>query len=264
MRCRVCDAVYSGHRPAPAELDRHYGGYSRTDFDSPLTRVRYHELLREFEPYRRLGRILDVGCGVGYFLEEARAEGWDAFGTEYGLRAVEINRAKGLQVVDASAGGDHFASASFDVVTAFELIEHVSDPRVEVAAIARLVRPGGLFYCTTPNFGSLSRRVLRERWSVIDYPEHLNYFTSPTLARLLRECGFEPVKLTTTGVSLARLKRGLTAGEKPSIAAPSLDESLRNHVEHSRLLRLAKDSVNAILAATGSGDSLKGWFERRA
>jgi SAM-dependent methyltransferase len=257
VRCRDCGLVFAGRRPTDAELGRNYGEYSRADLDSPITRQRYRELLDGFEPFRKGNRILDMGCGIGFFLEEAQSRGWDAYGSELEPRAVEINRAKGLSCVQAPIDADTFEPGSFDVITAFEVVEHLRDPRAEAATIARALRPGGLLYCTTPNFGSLSRRLLRGRWSVIAYPEHLTYFTPPTLRSWLGHFGFEPVKIDTTGISLARLRD--TPGEPRSD-----DEQLRAQIEGSRALRAAKRAANAALGATRTGDTIKGHFELRA
>lgn len=259
MRCRACGLVFAGRRPSEAELAEHYGSYSRADYDSPITRARYRELLGSFERYRRRNRILDVGCGIGYFLEEARDRGWEAHGSELEERAVEIVRAKGLSCVRAPIEPDTFEPDSFDVVTAFEVVEHVSDPLAEAEAIASALRPGGLLYLTTPNFGSLSRRLLRGRWSVVGYPEHLTYFTPSTLRSWLARFGFESVELTTTGVSLARLRRGLPAGG----GGQGSDEELRERIEGSRALRAAKRGAEAALGATRAGDTIKGRFELR-
>lgn len=256
VRCRGCGLVFAGRNPTDAELARNYGDYSRADYDSPITRRRYRELLDGFESYRETNRILDMGCGIGFFLEEAKARGWDAHGSELEQRAVEINRAKGLNCVLAPIDADTFEPGSFDVITAFEVVEHLRDPLAEAATIAQALRPGGLLYVTTPNFNALSRRLLRDRWSVIAYPEHLSYFTPATLGSWLGRFGFSPVKVTTTGISLARLRA--------APAAPGSDEQLREQIEGSRPLRMAKRAANAVLGAARSGDTIKGRFELRA
>jgi len=260
-RCRECGLVFADRRPSEAELADHYGGYSRADYDSPITRRRYRDLLAGFEPYRRTGRILDVGCGIGFFLEEARDGGWQAHGTEFERRAVEIVRAKGLSCEQAPIDPEAFEPGSFDVVTAFEVVEHVGDPRAEAATIASALRPGGLLYLTTPNFASLSRRLLRGRWSVVSYPEHLLYFTPSTLRDWLARAGFVPVEVTTTGVSLARLRRALPS--PTGDGGQRSDEQLREQIEGSRALRAAKRAVEAALGATRTGDTIKGRFELR-
>jgi SAM-dependent methyltransferase len=241
-RCRECGLVFAGRRPSEAELADHYGGYSRADYDSPITRQRYRELLAGFE--------------------QARDRGWEAQGTEFERRAVEIVRAKGLSCAQAPTGPETFEPGSFDVVTAFEVVEHVGDPRAEATAIAAALRPGGLLYLTTPNFDSLSRRLLRGRWSVVSFPEHLSYFTPTTLRSWLARAGFEPVAVTTTGVSLARLRRGLST--PGAGGGQGSDEQLREQIEGSRALRAAKRTAEALLGATRTGDTIKGSFELRS
>lgn len=157
----------------------------------------------------------------------------------------------------------------FDVVTAFEVVEHLGDPRSEAAIMADVIRDDGLLYVTTPNFASASRRALGAGWSIIQYPEHLGYFTAPTLTSWLGQAGFAPVRVTTTGVSPDRLLRGLrdkrSAGHAPATPATAgADERLREGIERSFALRGAKRAVNAGLGAVRAGDTLKGWFRREA
>ena len=260
-RCRGCGLVFAAREPSEAELAANYGGYSRADLDSPITRQRYRELLGEFEAYRRSGRILDMGCGIGFFLEEAERAGWEAYGSEFEARAIEIVRAKGLRCVRAPIATDALEPGSFDVITAFEVVEHLQDPRAEAATIARLLRPGGLFYCTTPNFGALSRWLLRDRWAVIEYPEHLTYFTPGTLRAWLGGFGFEAEKVRTTGVGLARLRGGLGRSAAPELGS---EEDLRARIEGSATLHAAKATLNGLLVATRMGDTIKGRFVLRA
>jgi len=251
--------VFSGSRPSDEELAVNYAGYSRADFDSPITRQRYRELLEGFSAYRQTNRLLDLGCGLGFFLQEAQAAGWEAHGSEFEPRAVEINRAKGLNCVQAPVGPEDFEPGWFDVITAFEVVEHLRDPQDEAALIARLLRPGGLLYCTTPNFASLSRRTLGPRWSVIEYPEHLLYFTPATLSQWLQRFGFRPVRLTTSGLVLSR--RRDEVAPPPGPAGVPDQERLRATVESSPVLQLAKTAVNLGLQALGAGDTIKGYFE---
>ena len=261
VRCRSCGMTFAGQIPTDEELSRQYADYGHEWIDSQLTRLRYRALLDSFERYRVTGRLLDIGCGAGYFLEEASAAGWEIHGTEYGDRAVAICREKGLAVEQAPILPETFEQASFDVITAFEVFEHVRDPRREAAMVAQWLRPGGLLYCTTPNFNAASRKVLRSSWNVIEYPEHLCYFTPRTLRSWLRRSGFRAVAVQSSGVSIGRLRAGLSAASAASGAPVAADERMRTSIERSRGLRAAKAVVNAGLSATGSGDTLKGRFE---
>lgn len=257
-RCRDCGFVFAGLRPSVEETREQYEGYGVAATASPITDARYEELLDEFARYRQTGRILDVGCGEGRFLDVAAARGWTVHGSESNAGAVARNRARGIAMSFSPLAPGDLPTAAFDVITAFEVAEHLADPAGEAAVIAALLRPGGLLYVTTPNFASLSRRLLGPRWSVIEYPEHLNYFTARTLRRWLGDAGLRNVAVTSSGLSVGRLRAGV--GQATSHAA--VDERARAAIERRGALRTAKRVVNATLAALGAGDTLKGRFER--
>jgi SAM-dependent methyltransferase len=269
QRCRACAFVFAGRRPSTEQIRNQYDGYGLSDGESAVTRARYEELLDEFEAYRQTGRILDVGCGEGGFLQAAAARGWEVHGTESTEGALVRNRARGIAMTLAPVAPGDLPAGAFDVVTTFEVVEHLAAPRPEAAIIAAAIREGGLLYVTTPNFASASRRILGAAWNVIEYPEHLGYFTVPTLTRWLLDAGFEPVGVTTTGVSPGRLAQGLRrrpAGAPPPARADVAagDERLREGIERSAGLRAAKRATNAALGTFRAGDTLKGRFERRS
>lgn len=262
VRCRSCRLVFAGLLPSDRDLDEAYDDYGHAWLDSPITRQRYRELLQSFEPYRTTNRILDFGCGAGFFLEEARALGWEVFGNEYSGHALELALGKGLDVRAGSLADARFPGQHFDVVTAFEVFEHLRDPIPEAAELARLTRTGGLLYATTPNFNSLSRRLLGPRWNVIEYPEHLCYFTPKAIAHWLRAAGFRQQGIQTTGLSVGRLKRSLQNDDAHSVPQALTDEAVRSTIERSRLLSQAKRWTNTALSAGRLGDSLKVRFMR--
>ncbi|HTN24535.1 MAG TPA: methyltransferase domain-containing protein [Solirubrobacteraceae bacterium] len=267
-RCRECGLVFAGRRPSTEQIRRQYDGYGVGVAESAVTRARYEELLDEFEAYRRTGRILDIGCGEGGFLQAAAERGWEVHGTESTEGALARNRARGIAMTLAPVRPGDLPPATFDVVTAFEVVEHLGDPRAEASIIAGTIRDGGLLYVTTPNFASASRRLLGPSWTVIGYPEHLCYFTAATLTRCMEDAGFDALRVTSSGVSLGRLIRGLRrqrGGDPPAPAgvAPT-DERLREGIERSTGLRVVKRVTNAILGATQTGDTLKGRFRRRS
>jgi SAM-dependent methyltransferase len=261
MHCPSCDLVFAGLIPTDRDLDTAYDDYGHAWIDSTITRDRYRDLLRSFEPHRQTNRILDFGCGAGFFLEEARAAGWEVFGNEYSGHAIHLALAKGLDVRRGALADANFGSAAFDVATAFEVFEHLRDPVHEAAELARVLRPGGLLYGTTPNFNSLSRRLLGPRWNVIEYPEHLCYFTSRAIESWLRRSGFKPARIETTGLSVGRLRRSLGVSA-PGNSQAETDEALRSAIEGSHVLARAKTLANLALSTAGLGDTLKVWFVR--
>ncbi len=262
-KCSDCGFVFAQHIPSEQELIDYYDGYGRNDYLSLVTIKRYNELLDAMEPFRKTNKLLDVGCGIGYFLEVAKERGWEVHGTEYTDRAMEICSAKGIQMKQGKLDPANYEAESFDVITSFEVLEHINNPLEETNNFNQLLRKGGLVYLTTPNFNSLLRHRLKERYDVITYPEHLSYYTTSTLKKLFTQCGFRKLKIQTTGISLTRLKTSQGQTSQAFISETSDDEQLRNKIEEKRYLQLAKTMVNGTLTIFGVGDSLKGWFVKK-
>lgn len=263
VKCSSCKFVFSQAIPTSEELQNHYKGYGRNDYLSPITVKRYHELLDKMEPYRKTNRLIDVGCGIGYFLEVAKERGWEVYGTEFTNEAVEICRNKGITMHKGPLNPENFEGLDFDIVTSFEVIEHINNPLEELTYFNQLLRKGGLVYVTTPNFNSLLRYKLKEKYNVITYPEHLSYYTPKTIKSVFESNGFKTKKLQTTGISLTRLKTSRGTSSEALISEHSTDENLRNQAESKWYFRIAKNVVNKILTITGKGDSLKGWFIKK-
>ena len=262
-QCKNCGFVFSKRIPTEEELVKHYEGYGRDDYLSPITIKRYEELLDSFEPFRKNNRILDVGCGIGYFLEVAKRKGWEVYGTEFTDEAVKICKEKGISLQQGVLDPSNYGEGFFDVITSIEVIEHINNPITETKNIHKLLRKGGLFYFTTPNFNALSRLYLKEKYNVICYPEHLCYYTPSTIKKLMKKVGFKKKKVQTTGVSITRIKTSQGNSSQKYISESSDDEQIRQKIESNRLLGLAKRLVNASLTFFGVGNSLKGHFIKK-
>jgi 2-polyprenyl-3-methyl-5-hydroxy-6-metoxy-1,4-benzoquinol methylase len=150
----------------------------------------------------------------------------------------------------------------FDVVVSMEVLEHINNPLEEINNIYKLLRKGGLFYFTTPNFNALERYLLKSDYNIISYPEHLCYYTKKTINYLLTNNGFRKKRLETTGISLTRIQTSRRASKEAFISASSTDERIRNSLERNKLLQIIKKGVNFILSLLGVGNSLNGWYER--
>lgn len=258
-RCRRCGMVYAGKRPTPAELAEFYATYPLHAQLNPITRARYLELLTDLAPARTHGRILDAGCGVGFFLDTAREAGWDTHGSEYDERVVKTCRDRGITMWQGALTNESFPDAYFDVITSFEVMEHLQDPLAELRNFHRMLRPGGVLYITTPNFSALSRRLIGQNWSVVNYPEHLNYFTPATLRRALESAGLSVTACRTTGISVSRLSyRVDSSDQREANHTPmNTDQRLRARIEGNGLLRVGKSSLNALLGMLSAGDTIK-------
>lgn len=260
LKCQSCKFVFCEPIPTERELEKHYENYGRNDYLSPLTIKRYHEILDSFEPYRKTNKLIDVGCGIGYFLEEAKKRGWEVYGTEFTDEAIEICSKKGIKMNKGVLNPNNYTSQEFDVITSFEVIEHINNPQEELAHFYEILRKGGLVYCTTPNFNSLLRYRLKEKYNVLCYPEHLSYYTPKTLKYVFEKEGFRTKSIKATGISLTRLKTSKSTSNQELISKTSDDEVIRNRFENNVILKILKKSINCFLTVFGVGDALKGMF----
>lgn len=137
------------------------------------------------------GRLLDVGCWTGSFLDAARHRGWDPIGVEPARWACERANERGLTVLRGHLGEMELPAlaSSFRAVVACDVLEHLADPGAAVAAMFEMLEPGGVLFVTVPDAGSRLARVLGARWwSVL--PMHLQYFSRGSMSRLLTGSGF--------------------------------------------------------------------------
>ncbi|GAB2558011.1 hypothetical protein GCM10027065_31370 [Rhodanobacter koreensis] len=139
-------------------------------------------------------RLLDIGCGNGDFLANARDAGWDVVGIDTDPKAVAVAKQRGL---DVRVGGiDLFAGESdgFDAITLSHVLEHLHDPRQFIRAVHRLLKPGGVIFVDTPNIESRGARRWGRNWRGLETPRHLVLFSQPGLVGLLKAAGFEDIQ----------------------------------------------------------------------
>lgn len=207
VRCRGCGLVFVANPPAEAELAQLYsfetGYHAGLETDSVSNAFHQSEATRNLRLLQRHadgGKLLDIGCSTGLFLVAARAAGWSVQGLEYSKDSSRIARdARGLDVKTGALEDDTFPPGRFDVVTMWDVIEHVPDPTVTLKRILPLLRPGGLLLLKTPNvdglFPQASLRVAGRLgfWGHPEPPGHLYQFSSKTLGRMTANAGFAPV-----------------------------------------------------------------------
>lgn len=264
VKCTNCEMVLSNQHPKQSELVEFYSdGYDLTKYYSPITEQRYLELLGEFEAYRNTSKLLDIGCGYGFFLETAKQNNWDVTGVEITDDAVKACTSKGLRMHHGTLETAHFQDETFDVIVLIETIEHVIQPEKLITEIHRVLRPGGLVYLTTPNFNAINRYRLKAQYDVIQYPLHLSYFTPKTLQRFFESNGFETQEIASSGISKTRYKTSTGQSNQEYVSETSDDEMLRYRIEKSSGLKAAKNMANGILNILQVGESIKGYFVKK-
>ena len=209
VKCRDCGLVYANPRLGDSELLERYESplffddYLRNfradpnGFDPDFVRRHFRIFLEVvgnyFAPKKKL---LDVGCGAGFFVKAAEEAGWVAWGVEISLLASEYARkVVRTNVRTARLEDAGFAPDSFDLVTMLDLVEHLPDPVETIALAHRVLKPGGVLIVATPDLRSLSRMFLGRRWAALSPAEHLANYDARTLRAALERCGFRIVAM---------------------------------------------------------------------
>jgi len=257
--CFVCRSCGAMSRTVAHDLGERYADYlpPETLTLPPATRVRYREMLDRLAPRAGGGRrLLDVGAGAGLFVEVAREAGWDAEGTELSRAAADAARERGIVVHVGDLADLPLRRDSYDAVVSLECLEHVPSPPAFLRAAADLLRPGGVLFLTTPNWGSLSRRLLGKEWVAVS-KDHLCLLTPSSLRRTLAAAGLAPDRVVTRTILpneiLKRFRR--TPARRQGFAVRETAALQRSFEERPALAR-AKRVVNGLLGLTGLGDVL--------
>lgn len=199
VRCPSCSLVWLSRPPKPSEMHLHYtDAYDRLIAAAGDDPARWGFRLDAIAQFKTSGSLLDLGCSSGSFLESVRGESWQLFGIEMSAKAARTAEARSSACVFVGDILDaQFPKESFDVVTCFDVLEHVYEPRKVMQRIAEWLRPGGIFYVLVPNVDSAEGRVFRGFWHGLELPRHLFHFSPRSLRSLAESVGLHEVSLET-------------------------------------------------------------------
>jgi len=277
--CPGCGCVFQQPMPDMAKISTFYPDtYMVYDQDNRvrrlsqlrralLARMRGYEHLRPALPYRLFaaflapirfistpawdggGRLLDVGCGNGRFLSTMRTLGWEVEGVEFSEAGVAAARMSGLSIHHGDLASAAFPDASFNLVTARHVIEHIPDTHAFMAELARILKPGGRLVIETPSSAALGRQWFNTYWYANDVPRHLFLFSPTNLERLGRDHGLR--------------KHGLFLETTPKIFLNSLDYIIGNRGKPSKRVawrRLLAGIYVRMAQRCGRGDTMQMTF----
>ncbi|HEX4999636.1 MAG TPA: class I SAM-dependent methyltransferase, partial [Terriglobia bacterium] len=201
VRCASCTLLMLNPQPSDEELETIYSSDYFLGEDTPEGHDRVAQMkaatashqLRQLARYRGEpdGRLLEIGCGQGDFLIEARRAGYNVAGIEISPSATALANARlgDNLVVCGTLENTSIEDGAFDICVLSDVIEHTRNPRSFLAAVRRALKPGGTLFLATPSLDSWSARLLRQNWMEFK-PEHLTYFDRKTIQNLLYRSGF--------------------------------------------------------------------------
>lgn len=217
LRCGGCGLVYVTPRYEPEALRKIYTetywksdkpreqGYADYAADAELYLKTFRKRIALLpKPASGKLRILDVGCAAGFFLRVAAEHGHEVIGVEPSA-AIAANAKQHLGedsvhvgTLDDLPDDARFAPGSFDVVTMWDVVEHVPDPQDLLRKARRLLKPDGTLVIETQNVSSQFARLLGKKWHHYKHAEHLYHFNPQTVRDLLQQAGFEITKNTAS------------------------------------------------------------------
>ncbi|EMJ65587.1 putative methionine biosynthesis protein MetW [Leptospira weilii str. 2006001855] len=208
VRCSNCGHVFSTY-----EQEEHYEGYWDDDSSYDLGwwdhahREIYQDFIKRFLTAPS-GKILDVGCGLGFFVKRIQDQkpGWETTGYEISEKAVQFARDKnGLKnVFSGIVQNSGIAKGSLDIITLWDVIEHIPKPHSLLEYLHSLLKPGGILFLQTPNFPiqlfkaklKVTLKGMQPNGHYLEAKDHINDYTEKTMRMLAKQTGFADCKFT--------------------------------------------------------------------
>lgn len=236
VNCSNCGLIYLQSRPTQEELANYYPSdyeaYYLIDEDSSgshqwhLQRALNLQLDFVEQTISSKGNLLDIGCATGNFMKFAQDKGWQVFGIEPIEEAAKIARENyQLDVITGTLDSVYLDDESFDVITMWDVLEHLPSPKNTLIRCNNLLKADGILVFSIPNLISFDRYLFGDNWIGWDAPRHFNLFTESSISRLLEISGFEEVGkkciLGGKGTFLLSLDQLLGDGQLGSIIKPT-------------------------------------------
>ena len=207
VRCARSGLVYLANPPSDSELEQFYSveyfegeqsrqGYASYEADENTLRRNARSMLDhvlDHSPAR--DSLVDYGGAYGYFLDEAMPHFASATGIELNEQVADVGRNRFNLAISTDASAV-LQPGSVDVITMWDVIEHLKHPRTALAECGWALRPDGRLFLTTGDIGSPLARAMGRRWRLINPPQHITYFSKQTISELLEAVGFEVIEIT--------------------------------------------------------------------
>jgi SAM-dependent methyltransferase len=200
LRCPDCAVVWLSKPPKPSEMHLHYtDAYDRlisaAGENSP---GRWRARNTALSQYKQSGSLLDLGCSSGAFLQTLTGKNWDLHGIEMSEESASKARKKtGAKIFVGDILDAQFQPETFDVITCFDVFEHLYEPRRVMKKVAEWLKPGGVFYVLVPNVDSAEGRVFGSYWHGLELPRHLFHYSPSALKNLADSVGLSSLSVET-------------------------------------------------------------------
>ncbi len=228
------NALYSADYFTGATQGFGYVDYEQTKQAENVTLQIYLDKIEAKHPNK--GSILDIGAATGSFLTIAKQRGWQVAGVEISDYAAAAARGRGLAVQTGTLDNAVFAPHSFDVITLWDVFEHLPDPNLTLLKITKLLKPGGIVVMNMPNAGSAVAKILGRFWPLIIPPEHIRLFNPKNLSMILNKHDFTVIEIGNIG---KKFQPAYIFQIMYTIRHQAIWRKISNYLQKSRLNRLS-------------------------
>ena len=272
-RCTHCTCVWLVGPPLPEEMSEHYSqDYHKAIVKGGETAAaeRWAGQRDLISKYKQGGNILDIGCSSGGFLSTLPKDKWKLHGIEIAPETAEMaRRATGAEVFTGEATQAPFEPNTFDVITSFDVLEHVYDPRAFLSKVQEWLKPGGIYFVMLPNIDSWESHMFGSYWYGLELPRHLFHFSPQSLRYVMNSLGFREVSLATPRICYVERSVNYLGGEiaskfgfHPTAQAKAPERSIPWRAAR-KLLRLSIVlPFSQVASWAGAGGSMKAVFAK--
>ena len=240
VKCRGCGMVFTNPVFTKAALHRYYVSLDvdhagNLEREQAFFRRIYGGGLERIAPHAAGCRLLDIGCSSGFFLDMARAAGFETHGLELNSTDVALARARGHSVqecgIEATGTDEHY-----DVITMWDVFEHIPDPQPFLDCVMARLAPQGILFLQVPNSGALAPQVLHERCNMFDGLEHVCLYDPATIRHLVTSRGERLLDIGSVIPELYAVRNHLAYDDAymPDIVAPA--HALFQHLSEAQVL----------------------------
>lgn len=249
VKCKDCGLLFVNPSLKDEALKNYYENSKAMDFFQeyilmPTRKVRNERIfmprVRLVEKHCTGGKLLDVGCAIGNFLECLKDNtSWQISGVEPSIVASDyVNKVLGIPVANCLLEDTVYPENSFDVITFWETVEHLQAPAEVLKYCYKLMKKGGVFFISTPNIDGFEFLVGGKDHVNIGAPQHLNYFSPKTLGQILTKAGFSSIEITTPGkIDVENVRLLLREGIGMDVAGSFLADIILGDGEEHNVLR---------------------------
>jgi len=199
VKCNNCSLAYVNPR---LKAEKIISGYTQGSDDAFVSQIKGREStslagIKYIEKFSRPGKILDIGTAGGTFLAIAKKRGWQVYGVEPNKWLCDFaQKHYGIYIQPGTIDNLNYPDGHFDVISLWDVLEHVPNPTEVLQKCHRLLKPGGYLYLNYPDYNSYASRVMKGRWIFL-LSVHIYYFTRSTIAKMLEKTGYQTLNYRT-------------------------------------------------------------------